>query len=139
MISRTLMHWAAGIALILGFLANTVGCSSQSCTEYVKTKEEAHQALAAFFTSDSPAARRLIAVLRRDGMTDEYLARLQEGCRGWCYVYREDGHHRDRTQEIGSWYAIAGIAPTMNQEARDVELKIECSTSVLLEERLYGG
>jgi hypothetical protein len=124
-----------GVLLVVGaFLisADPFGCSA-SCSQTVQSEKAAHDAVAAFFSSGSGHSKRLIADLRRDGLTDEYLAILKAGCPG-CYVFRG---RRERNQDPNSWYAMAGIAPSAAK--KDVVLFVECANAVSLDERLYGG
>jgi hypothetical protein len=118
------------ILMLLGF-SDPFGCS-QSCTRTVKSEQEAHLALAAFFSSDTRQSRRLIASLREDGMTDEYFNNLKAGCPG-CYVYA--GH--DHTEDPNAWYTTTHIAPSSAKKS--IVLLIECTNGVWLEHRLYGG
>jgi len=125
----------AVLAALLGLLS-VAQCSLNTCAEIVKTEAEAKQAVQTFFSSDSSAARKLIASLRADGMTDEFLEKLKAGCRD-CYVYpgREAGEahaHDDRL-----WYVATSIAP---REARkSIVLGVECASAVWLQQELYGG
>jgi hypothetical protein len=112
-------------------LASPFGCR-QSCTQTVKSEREVQLAVAGFFSSDTGQARRLIADLRKDGMTDEYFDNLKAGCVG-CYIHTG----RSPTQDPKAWYAFVGIAPSSAK--KDIELLVECTSAVWLDRRLYGG
>src|SRR5215467_3385999 len=95
------------ISLVIGCaLVGAVDCTSQSCTESVGSAADARHAVSAFFASQSTLTRSVIAELRRDGMTDEFLARLRNECSVW-YVYRGNS----RIEDSDKWYAAAQIAP----------------------------
>jgi hypothetical protein len=112
--------------------ADPFGCSA-SCSRTVQSEQAARDAVAAFFSSGSGHSKLLIADLRRDGMTDEYLANLKAGCPE-CYVFRGEP---ERNQDSNAWYAMAGIAPA--GEKKTIRLLVECANAVSLDERLYGG
>jgi hypothetical protein len=101
----------------------------------VKSDEEAVNVLAKFMTSDSWASRRLISILRKDGMKDEYLTTMQTGCRD-CYV-RPGNRARHHDDDEGAWYVVASIAP--REEKKTIVLEIPCDDTVWLYVRLYGG
>ena len=111
--------------------ADPFGCSA-GCSQSVQSEQAARDAVATFFSSGSGHSSRLIADLRQDGMTDEYLANLKAGCPK-CYVFRG---RRDRNQNPDAWYAMAGIAPS--NEKKSVVLLVECANAVWLDEKLYG-
>lgn len=124
----------AALLLVIGFFSvwlDPFGCSS-TCTETIRSEQEAKTALAAFFTSHSRAANALIASLRKDGMTDDHFAKLQSGC-GNCYVYRGN----DNLENPDNWYVATSIAPMENKKM--VVLEIECRNTVSMNRRLYGG
>jgi hypothetical protein len=99
----------------------------------MRSEEDVRLAISTFFSSDTRRARSLIDSLRKDGMTDEYLARLKAGC-GGCYVHLG----RDRTgEDPKAWYAVAGIAPSFTK--RTVVFLVECEHSVWIDHRLFGG
>lgn len=122
---RMIGIWAT--AMITAILS---GCSSETCTDRVASKEDARRAINAFFSSDSPAARKLIAELQSDGMTDEYLEILRNGD---LYAYIGES----LTEDPDKWYVMASIAPP--ERKRSVALKIECRTRILLDNKYYGG
>lgn len=127
------LSFCALLAVGLFFIsADPLGCWA-SCSQTVQSGQAARDAVAAFFLSGSGHSKRLIADLRRDGMTDEYLSNLKAGCVG-CYVFRG---RRERNQDPDSYYVMAGIAPP--DAKRDVVLLVECANAVSLHERLYGG
>ena len=77
----------------------------------------------------------MIETLRKDGMTDDSLKRLQSGCRG-CYVF--SGKERRRSEyDERYWYAAVSIAPA--EAKKDVVLEIQCPSIVRLHHTLYGG
>ncbi len=109
------------IVALLWF-TNPFGCS-QSCTQTVKSEQEARLAVGAFFSSDTTHTRGLIASLRHDGMFDEYLNKLKAGCVG-CYVYA--GYRRN--EDPNAWYVVASIASPSAK--KDVVLLVECANAV---------
>ena len=102
------------------------------CSKKVKSADETKLAIAKFFTSNSSQALRIIEVLRKDGMTDEYLNNMRNGCIN-CYIYRE----RDIGEDQTSWYAMTWIAPQSTKKA--IVLEVECGNLVWLDRTLYGG
>jgi len=120
------------IIFIVATTGITAGCSSQTCAHSVTSEEEAKSALASFFSSNGVGARRLIASLREDGMTDEYLAKLRGGCAS-CNFFRGDENSYDK----GRWYVSTWIAAPANKKS--VVFQIECATVVRLDHTLYGG
>jgi hypothetical protein len=118
--------------VLLGASVGTAGCSFNSCAENVKSEEEAHRAVASFYSAQTYTAKRAIAELRQEGMTDEYLTRLQQGCSD-CYLF--PGSER-QGYEPDSWYATVSIAPA--EKKRAVILEIDCAESVLLSHTLHG-
>lgn len=103
------------------------------CAKIVKSKDEAQHAVSAFFLSDTKFARRIIRALRRDGLTDEYLARLKAGCQG-CY-YRTGETRFFEDPDI--WYFISSIAP--EEARRSVEFRVDCAINVSIQKELFGG
>jgi hypothetical protein len=129
--SALAIGWMMGLALCA--VTIPTGCSWFGCAEPVRLKEQAHQALAAFFSTDSGQSRRVIAELRIDGMTDEHLAKLRNGCAS-CYLYIGEKRQHENPER---WYVATSIAP---QEAkRLVIFEIECESSVSIHAKLYGG
>ena len=124
-----------GVVLLVGLLCSA-GCSGNSCSEIVSSEDEAKQALQKFFTSDTSAARDLIATLRKDGMTDEWLNSLQGGCRE-CYFFRGDTRNDDYFNDKRYWYVMTEIVPP--EKKKTVELEIRCASDTRLNLRLYGG
>ncbi len=102
------------------------------CEKKVASTEEAKHAISVFFNSDSKSAKRLIDDLRRDGLTDEYLKILQDGCSD-CYL-----KYGEREDDPTAWYALASIAPPSPAQ-KIVVLKVDCEKSIVLERKLYGG
>jgi hypothetical protein len=115
--------------LALTFVFSQVG--SQSCKKEPLSEQEARDAVALFFSSNSEAARSLIARLRGEGMSNEYLDLIKNGCRD-CYVHRGTW-----IEEDSGWYLIAALAPP--ESKKSVVFKVGCSTNVWIDHRLYGG
>ena len=83
-----------GLVALAGFFlwSDLIGCSR--CARTVSSEQEARSALAAFFSSEIGRSRELVIDLRRDGLTDEHLAKLKAGCDG-CYVYRGESKQNE--------------------------------------------
>lgn len=127
---RSVISYASMVFLCFVMQGN-LGCSFQSCSKKTTSESEARSAVSAFFSSESAAAQKLIAYLRKDGLEDEYLENLKNGCRG-CYVEKgNESYNRN------AWYATALIAP--KEKKRIVVLEIECAGSILLDHTFYGG
>lgn len=126
-------------------LAMSIGCSSQACTTAPASEHEARRALAAFFRSEAGASHRLVARLRRDGLKDEYLTKLQDGCSTDCYVFLG----KDESVCVGcyvfqppptnkpAWHAIAPLGPPEDKKLLD--LQIDCAEDVWIASTMYGG
>jgi hypothetical protein len=135
MSTRRLLGGArAAIGLCAFVFLNSSSCAFNQCSRYVASEAEAKQALATFFKSDGSSARKLIALLRNDGMADDYLANLQSGCAS-CYIFRADGSRP--SYDIGRWYVVTGIAAPAAK--KDVVLQVNCGADVRLDHTLYGG
>lgn len=103
------------------------------CSQYAQTENEAQEAIAIFFSSDTKRPRDLIKQLRKDGMVDEYLLRFQSGCRN-CIFYRGE---LQQFEDPDRWYLSSGIAP--HSKKRTVVLRVDCPRRVILDRKLYGG
>lgn len=130
-----LVHTAVSIIyvflIIAGVLLAMSKCSSNSCARKASSVDEARRALGAFFSSNAAASARLIAELREEGLVDDVLIRLRQGCQG-CYIaLGKDG------EDPTSWYLFLSIAPL--EAKRHVVLEIECENSVRLAYTAHGG
>jgi hypothetical protein len=70
-----------GLFSVLFVIGNWVDSYSRYCQKPITSEVEARRVFSQFFTSDSSRSRKLIAELRHDGMTDEFLKEMQSGCR----------------------------------------------------------
>jgi hypothetical protein len=127
------------VVFLCFIMQGNLGCSFQACSKKVTSESEARSAVSAFFSSESAAAQKLIAYLRKDGLEDEYLENLKNGCRG-CYIEKgNESYNRNAwyATNRNAWYATALIAP--KEKKRTIVFEIECADSILLNHTLYGG